>query len=266
MRKFNFTSPREWLFTFKRGGWHLSKSEAADGQYVEHAKNIRRRAAVRVIFFGTWLVIACGIDAAENMSGGDSTDSAHVTVGQIFQANQGIWDGEVGEGFRRSTSHWGVLTGVAPGLEEFGSSQARDLALVSVSYGKIWGGVQAKDHWWRGNWEWRVELIAGSEFHPSVHYFGGLTPHLRYNFATGTRWIPFVDFGSGVSVTSIGLPDLGGPFQFNTQVSLGMNYFIKQNLALSLEGRAMHVSSAGIYQPNNGMNNLLILAGVNWLF
>jgi hypothetical protein len=99
-----------------------------------------------------------------------------------------------------------------------------------------------------------------------VHYFVGLTPHLRYSFATGTRWLPFVDFGSGVSVTSIGLPDLGGPFQFNTQVSLGMNYFIKQNLALSLEGRAMHVSSAGIYQPNNGMDNLLILAGVNWFF
>jgi len=34
----------------------------------------------------------------------------------------------------------------------------------------------------------------------------GLTPHLRYNFATGTRWIPFVDGGAGVTATASALP------------------------------------------------------------
>jgi hypothetical protein len=78
----------------------------------------------------------------------------------------------------------------------------------------MWGGVKGKDHWYRGNWEVRGELFGGAQFSPENDWLVGLTPHLRYNFATGTRWIPFIDAGSGVMATSIGLPDLSGTLQF----------------------------------------------------
>lgn len=206
-----------------------------------------------------------------NVHGAEAVETTALTATKpgsirLEEKQAGIWDGEVGEGFRRSVPHIGIVAGVAPGISDFGSPEAHHLALAGVSYGRMWGGVKARDHWWRGNFEWRLEMIGASEFSPSVHYFVGLTPHLRYNFATGTRWIPFVDFGSGVSVTSVREPDLGGPFQFNSQASAGLNYFLKDNFALSLEGRFMHVSSAGIYQPNSGMNNVLVLMGVNWFF
>ena len=198
----------------------------------------------------------------------EATTSAPVKPAQVKLTGKqdGIWEGDIGAGFERSTAHAAAVMGVAPGLSVFGSPVDHNLALAGISYGKMWGETKAKDHWWRGNFEWRVEMLAGGEFSPSAHYFVGLTPHLRYNFATGTRWIPFVGFGSGVSLTSIGEPDLGGTFQFNTQVSVGVNYFIKRNLSLCLETRAMHVSSAGISQPNAGMNNILVLAGVNWYY
>jgi hypothetical protein len=202
-------------------------------------------------------------DTAPAIAETNSSRSAEIP---LTEARPGIWDGEVGAGFHRSVTHFGVVAGAGPGLKVCGSREANHLALAGISYGKMWGDMWGKDRWWHGNWEWRLELLAGSTFSPSTQYFVGLTPHLRYNFATGTRWIPFADFGTGVSATAVREPNLGGPFQFNTQVSLGMNYFLKDNLALSLEGRAMHVSSAGIYQPNNGMNNVLILAGVNWFF
>jgi hypothetical protein len=215
---------------------------------------------------GMVLAFVGGVNAADTtlvIAGTNASLSAEIP---LEEKRPIIWETEVGFGFRRSIEHVGLVAGVAPGFHRFGSPQGHHLALAGISYGKTWGGLKATNHWWRGNWEWRVEFLAGSEFSPSVHYFVGLTPHLRYNYATGKRWIPYVDFGSGVSATSIGPPDLGGPFQFNTQLGFGMNYFIRDNLALSFDVRAMHVSSAGIYQPNSGMNNVLFLAGVNWFF
>jgi len=218
------------------------------------------------VVVGICLAVAGSINAAEGMGAAAPSNDVRAAEVKLSGSRPAIWDGEVGAGFRRSTEHVGLVAGAGLGLSICGSSVAHQLALAGVSYGQMWGGTKATNHWWRGNFEWRVEMIGASEFSPSMHCFVGLTPHVRYNFATGTRWIPFVGFGTGVSVTSIGQPDLGGPFQFNSQVSLGMNYFLRDNLALSLEGRMMHVSSAGFYQPNDGMNNLLILVGVNWFF
>jgi len=64
------------------------------------------------------------------------------------------------------------------------------------------GGQKLESQWHRGNFESRLEFFGGMQFYPNVDtdgWFIGLTPHLRYDFATGTRWIPFVDAGAGVS-------------------------------------------------------------------
>ena len=82
--------------------------------------------------------------------------------------------------------------------------QAHDLALLSLAYGHMLGGVQGEGHWYRGNFEGRLELFGGGEYSPSNEWVIGLTPHLRYNFATGSPWIPFLDGGAGVTATGIG--------------------------------------------------------------
>lgn len=252
-----------------RESWRLDPLGKALGLYFRASDDFRMK---QTWFMKWWILVGAGLAAAggawavESMGAGTSTNDARATEVKLNEDRSSIWDGAVGAGFRRSIEHVSLVAGVAPGFHRFGSPQAHHLALAGVSYGKMWGNIQAKDHWWRGNWEWRVEMLAGSEFSPSVHYFVGITPHVRYNYATGTRWIPYVDFGTGISATSIGPPDLGGWFQFNTQLGVGVNWFLKDNLALSLDVRGMHVSSAGIYQPNAGMNNVLFLAGMNWFF
>jgi hypothetical protein len=87
-----------------------------------------------------------------------------------------------------------------------------------------------------------------------------------YNFATGTRWGPFIDIGAGVSWTGISVPDLGGSFQFNLQGSAGINWFVKDDMAVSLECRYLHLSYSGLSMPNNGVNTLGGLLGLNWFF
>ena len=102
---------------------------------------------------------------------------------------ESIWQDGVGQGFRSTTHTFSVEAGVGLGMASFGSRQAHDLALTSLSYGHMLGPVLGEGHWYRGNFEWRVEVFGGMQYHPNVNTDGwliGLTPHLRYNFATGT--------------------------------------------------------------------------------
>ncbi len=122
----------------------------------------------------------------------------------------GIWQREVGEGFRPGVRTLSLEAGGAGGFVAFGGRQAHDFALTSVSYGYMLGEVAGQGRWYRGNWEIRAELFGGLQVSPSRDWLVGLTPHLRYNFATGTRWIPFADLGAGVSATGIGPPDASG--------------------------------------------------------
>jgi hypothetical protein len=151
-------------------------------------------------------------------------------------------------------------------MAAFGSTLAHDLALVSLTYGHMLGPAHGEGHWYRGNFEWRVELFGGGQYSPESQWFVGLTPHFRYNFATGTRWIPFLDGGAGVTATGIKHPDLGGTFEFNLQPGAGMHWFVRDNLALTGEVKYMHMSCAGIDKPNHGLNDVIGMIGLTWFF
>ena len=178
----------------------------------------------------------------------------------------GIWENGVGEGFQRDAASFNVSLGATYGLASFGSREKHDLALICFTYGHMLSRVWGEDHWFRGNLEFRAELFTGAQFSPETEWFVGLTPHLRYNFATGTRWIPYIDAGAGVTATGIGHPDLSGTFEFNLQGGVGMYYFLKPNVALTADVFYMHWSCAGINKPNLGLNGITGLLGVSFFF
>jgi lipid A 3-O-deacylase len=177
-----------------------------------------------------------------------------------------IWQGDVGEGFQPRTHEIGLELGATPGMATCGSTQAHGLALASLSYGRMIGQVKGEGHWYRGNWEIRAELFGGVQYSPTTDWLVGLTPHLRYNFDTGTRWIPFIDGGVGPTATGIRRPDLSGTFEFNDQGNVGVHWFIRDDVALTVEVGYMHLSNAGIDHPNNGVNCVKGMVGVSWFF
>jgi lipid A 3-O-deacylase len=179
---------------------------------------------------------------------------------------ESIWENGIGEGFRSKTESLTVSAGATYGIAAFGSREQHHLAMGSLTYGHMLGGVVGEGHWYRGNPEFRLEVFSGAQFDPGTRWFVGLTPHLRYNFATGTRWIPFADAGAGVTATSIGPPDLSGTFEFNLQAGTGVQYFLEENLALTLEARYVHWSCAGLHQPNSGLNGVTGLLGITYFF
>jgi opacity protein-like surface antigen len=177
-----------------------------------------------------------------------------------------IWVDGIGSGFRKGLYQVGSTIGAGFGTKVFGTTQKHDLASASMNVGWVFTDVIAADKWYRGNLELLVELFAGGQFNPYGRYFVGLTPFIRYNFATGSRWMPFVEFGAGVSATNIEGPDLTGTFQFNLQPGAGLNYFISKRTALTVQYRWLHFSNARIALPNHGTNTQMFEVGVSWFF
>jgi lipid A 3-O-deacylase len=209
------------------------------------------------------LLLACSSSEGADTSSPTTQDQAQ-TQSQTAASN--LWEAGVGEGFRSSVHTLSTEVGAIQGFGLFGSLQAHDLALISISYGHMLGHTVGKGHFYRGNWELRGELFGGAQFSPSSEWVVGLTPHLRYNFATGSRFIPFLDAGTGVTATSIRPPDLSNTFEFNLQGTAGMHVFLRDDLALTLEARLLHMSCAGISSPNRGLNGLGGMIGLTFLF
>lgn len=143
---------------------------------------------------------------------------------------------------------------------------AHDWAMGAIDYGWVFSDVVAQDHWFRGNWELIAEIFGGSQYRPEAAYFIGAAPHLRYDFATGHRWMPFLDLGAGPTATDIRSGDISTTFEFNLQAAAGVHFFLKDNLALTVQARFIHFSNAGIEFPNLGVNTLNGLIGVSWFF
>lgn len=214
--------------------------------------------------FGAAVLFGCAISQLCN---GAEVLSSNVTAAVELNTHTTLlWDTGVGEGFRSSTKTLSLEAGPVVGVKMLGGSLRHDMVLSSMSYGHMLDDTVGRGRWYSGNWELRAELFGGVEYSPASEWLIGLTPHLRYNFATGTRWVPFVDMGAGVTATSIGAPDLGNTFEFNLQATVGAHVFLRDNLALTFETRLLHVSCAGIWSPNLGVNGVFPTLGVSLLF
>jgi len=177
-----------------------------------------------------------------------------------------LWEGAVGEGFRKGTHELNLSAAAGLGMPIFGSKETHHWVLGVIEYGWMFSGVVAKDHWYQGNWELVGNMFGGIQYTPNHAYLYGVAPLLRYNFVTGTRWVPFFNAGAGVTGTNIRDGDLSNKFEFNLQIGAGVRYFFRDNLALNVQYRFLHLSDAGITSPNLGVNDSNIMLGASWFF
>jgi opacity protein-like surface antigen len=179
-----------------------------------------------------------------------------------------IWKAETGSGFLNNVLHAGI--GLAGGLGQNNTvketRESHDLALATVHYGWIFTDVLFEESWFRGNWELLAEIYGGMQVSPNHHYLFGLALLPRYNFATGTPWVPFIDFGAGIALTDIEEPDLSTKFQFILQGGGGIQYFFYDDVSLITNYRFFHLSNANISKPNNSVNTHMLFVGISWFF
>lgn len=177
-----------------------------------------------------------------------------------------LWAGGIGDGFRKGANELSASAAAGWGFPVFGSREHHHWVLGFVEYGWMLSDVRAEDHWYRGNWELMGDLFGGFQYHPDHAYVFGGAPLLRYNFATGTRWVPFINAGAGVTGTDIRDGDLSTKFEFNLQFGGGVRYFLKDNLSVDLQYRFIHLSNAGMDVPNLGVNSSTLMLGGSWFF
>ena len=92
----------------------------------------------------------------------------------------------------------------------------------------------AKDSWFKGN----VDAVFEGEFligyKPNSGYSAGLGILLRYNFLSFKQWVPYVEIGGGVGVLEFDLKDQADGLIFYPQAGLGLHYFARDNLCITL--------------------------------
>ena len=203
------------------------------------------------------------VDDSATLTGPDSTLKLYCKPQPA-----GIWESDsVGSGFRTGLRAASFSLGGGFATHELGGTVPHDVGFTRLSYSRILGKVVGRDQWYRGNWELMQELFGGMQAHPAKgRYVIGESTLLRYNFATGTRWIPFIEAGAGLSATDIGRPDLGSVFEFNMQTGSGVHYFWRSSTALTFQYRLTHLCNAGIKRPNQGISENMFYVGVSWFF
>ena len=178
----------------------------------------------------------------------------------------GVWKTDVAEGFKKGAQELELLAGIGIGTPIIHGEHTHNWVLGSLQYGWVFTDVLGPDSWHRGNWELLAHVFGGAQFDPSHAYLIGAAPLLRYNFGPGKRWVPFIDFGAGVTATDIRDGDLSTTFEFNLQAGAGTHFFLRKDLALTFQYRFIHLSNAGIDFPNLGVNTSNFLLGVSWFF
>ena len=86
-----------------------------------------------------------------------------------------------------------------------------------------------------------------------------VSPVLTYSFKTAGTLEPFVEFGIGltwISEKRVGLRDLGSRFQFEDRVGAGV-----RSGPHDWTLRYIHYSNAGLEEPNNGLNLVMVNYG-----
>jgi hypothetical protein len=207
-------------------------------------KRLQKRGALpsallclRLSFALLLLFSSCGIAAAENSN---------------YAFDKGTWDIRL----------WGGGGGVL-----HGTRKDTQLIISGVGFGKHLSHIHGSGIF-RGSFEYAVEVIplfvvfqqqertAGFAFTPLLMKWDCLKPDGQPRM--------FLEIGAGTAFTSSPVPIGASRFNFTPQTGIGFYFGSRTNRAVSLELKYIHISNAGLYRHNPGINTVHILLGYHW--
>jgi lipid A 3-O-deacylase len=171
------------------------------------------------------------------------------------------------EGFQSGTWHLGVKTGGTDTVKVF-ANRHPDVQFVPVFFQIGYTVTDVHGPFpVRGSLEVIFEPTFLVTTNPETEVGGGASLLFRYNFVTGTRWVPFFEVGVGILDVDLNVPrDLNSQFNFTILGGPGINYFVTDNLAILGQVGLHHISNAGRRSPNVGVNSVMGLLGVSYYF
>jgi hypothetical protein len=88
----------------------------------------------------------------------------------------------------------------------------------------------------------------------------------NYRYDTGGFFVPYVEGGEGIVLTTLSNMHIGGPFEFSSQAGGGFHLFfdhLSHENALSFDIRLRHISNLGISNENRGLNTVFFTIGLS---
>ena len=97
-------------------------------------------------------------------------------------------------------------------------------------------------------------------------YGAGFNPlGLKWDFAARGRFEPYFELGGGTLFTNHQVPTGTSSVNFTPAAALGM-HLLGDKHAFSVEVRYLHISNAGLSDPNPGINTVQVRVGVGKFF
>jgi hypothetical protein len=189
--------------------------------------------------------------------------AAAVVVGDPVHAE------EAGARFSEGSRQFGLALAQGTGLGLWGSGgkDVEDVRFVGLV--PRWGfGLSdpvGAGAWYHGQLELGVEGTLLVAYGPHGGWLGGANLVLRYNWLGWGRAVPFVELGAGAAYLDLGLDSQSDGLGFTPQGGLGLHWPLSERALLTAAWRLHHVSNAGIYGDNVGINESLLLISVTWL-
>ena len=115
-----------------------------------------------------------------------------------------------------------------------------------------------------GRFEYAVDAVpAFVVFQPANTAYGvGFNPlNLKWNFATRGRIVPYLELSGGTLFTNHDVPTGTDRVNFTSSAALGA-HFLGGSRNWSVEVRYMHISNAGLSDPNPGVNTVQVRLGI----
>ncbi len=120
----------------------------------------------------------------------------------------------------------------------------------------------------KGRFEYAVDAVpVFLVFQPgNTAYGAGVNPlNLKWLFATRGDVAPYFELSGGTLFTSHEVPPGTSTVNFTSGATLGM-HFLGEERNWSLEVRYMHISNAGLTNPNPGVNTVQVRVGIGKFF
>jgi hypothetical protein len=120
----------------------------------------------------------------------------------------------------------------------------------------------------KGRFEYAVDAVpAFLVFQPANTAYGvGFNPlDLKWNFATRSSITPYLELDGGTLFTNHSVPTGTNTVNFTTSGVLGV-HLLRGKYNWSIEARYMHISNAGLANPNPGINTFQVRLGIGRFF
>lgn len=161
----------------------------------------------------------------------------------------------------KGTKEFGIGSGYAT---SFNSNSNIDMIPLDIRYGVVLTDPVGPSIL-KGN----VEILGEATYDYVLdqdRYGVGLSALVRYNFLWSECFKPFFEIGIGVYHTNLSMEDFPNDFNFLSQGGVGFNLFVSRSVALQADFRVQHMSNAGFYEHNDGLNMYRGGLGVAYFF